>query len=293
MNRGYEYTEQLDVRARGMTVLEYLAGRYRHSSLEVWRERLERGEVTVDGVVASPALLLLSGQILCWTRPPWHEPEVPLRYDVVHEDADLLVVSKPAGLPCQPAGGFFAHTLLALVRERDSRWDLMHRLGRGTSGLVVFARTAQARAGMQRAWREGLVEKRYRALASGVLPAEPFEIAAPIGRVAHSRLGEIHAFDPGGKPARSIVVRMAVRGPDSLVEVQILTGRPHQIRIHLAFAGHPLEGDPLYGPGGVPKVDALPGELGYLLHAHRLTFEHPCSGKRLALEAPLPRELEG
>lgn len=292
-NRGYDYTEQLDARGNGLTVLAYLSGRYRHSTEACWRERVLAGEVSVDGAVATPDQALRQGNVLCWRRPAWREPDVPLHFAVLHEDEDLLVVSKPSGLPTAPAGGFLAHTLLSLVQRLDARWAPMHRLGRGTSGLVVFGRRPETRAVLHADWREGRVEKRYRALASGILPEAPFTIRAPIGRVPHGALGAIHAATPEGRPAHSEVRRLALREGESLAEVRIATGRPHQIRIHLACVGHPLVGDPLYGEGGRPRpeVNALPGDLGYLLHAWRLAFEHPRTRARLEFEAPIPAGL--
>ncbi|MBI5546534.1 MAG: RluA family pseudouridine synthase [Deltaproteobacteria bacterium] len=293
-NEGYAYREQLDERARGLTLLGYLEASYPHGDGPSWRERIERGEVELDGVVVvAPEHPLRPGQRLCWNRPPWREPEVPLHFEVIHEDDDLLVVSKPSGLPTAPAGGFLAHTLLTLVRQRDPLWTPMHRLGRGTSGLVVFARTPEARSSLQAIWRGREVEKRYRALAQGILPAEPFTVDAPIGPVEHPALGTLQAACSTGKPSHSEVRLLAVRGEASLAEVRIATGRPHQIRIHLAFAGHPLVGDPLYGPGGIPwpGTDALPGDLGYHLHAWRLAFAHPRTHRRLELEAEPPAEL--
>lgn len=292
LNNGWEYRERLGAGVEGRTVLGYLAARYRHSDEATWRARIEAGEVSVDERPASVEQRLRPGQLLCWRRPPWDEPEVPLFFEFVYEDEDLLVVSKPSGLPTEPAGGFLAHTLLALVRARSPEAAPMHRLGRGTSGLVVFARTAEARARLQSAWRDHRVEKRYVALAMGVLPEEPFTVEAPIGPVAHPVLGTVYAASPAGKPALSEVRRRGLRPEGSLAEVRIATGRPHQIRIHLAYAGHPLVGDPLYGPGGTPRTEALPGELGYRLHAWRLAFEHPRTGTRLHLEAPVPPELD-
>ena len=292
-NTGWEYREQLGGEARGLTVLAYLAARYRHASEQAWSERIARGEVLVDGELATGEQALRPGQLLCWRRPPWTEPEVPLHFETLYEDDDLLVVSKPSGLPTMPAGGLFLrHTLLALVRARDPQAAPMHRLGRGTSGLVLFGRTAQARSRLQAAWRAHRVEKVYRALASGEMPAEPFVVEAPIGRIAHPALGSLNAATPAGKPARSEVRRVKLRADGSLAEVRIATGRPHQIRVHLAFAGHPLVGDPLYGPGGIPRADALPGDLGYQLHAWRLALEHPRTGRPLQLEAPLPAALQ-
>ncbi|MGI5861076.1 MAG: RluA family pseudouridine synthase [Myxococcales bacterium] len=292
-NSGWEYREQVGVHARGLTVLAYLAARYRRASAQAWAERIARGEVLVDGEVATGEEALRPGQLLCWRRPPWTEPEVPLRFELVYEDDDLLVVSKPSGLPTMPAGGqFLQHTLLALVHARDPEAAPMHRLGRGTSGLVVFGRTAHARSKLQSAWRDHRVEKVYRALTSGELPAEPFVIDAPIGRVAHPALGSLNAATSAGKPAWSEVRRVKLCAEGSIAEVRIATGRAHQIRIHLAFAGHPLVGDPLYGPGGIPRADALPGDLGYQLHAWRLALEHPRTGRPLQLEAPLPASLQ-
>jgi 23S rRNA pseudouridine1911/1915/1917 synthase len=165
-------------------------------------------------------------------------------------------------------------------------------LGRGTSGIVLFALTAEARRSVLRAWREGQVDKSYRALVTGVPGRDVFSVDAPIGPVPHPRLGHVHAASPGGKPALSHV-RVLGRHPDeSLVEVRIPTGRPHQIRIHLAVAGHPLVGDPVYGGGGTLLPEpGLPGDGGYRLHAHRLALDHPLTGRRLELECSPPEIL--
>ena len=290
-NEGYAYREQLGREAAGRTTLDYLAARYNHSPREAWLARLEAGEVELDGRRAGAGDVLREGQVLVWHRPPWVEPEVPLHFDVLHEDADILVVNKPSGLPTLPGGGFLMHTLQSLVQRRDAAWAAMHRLGRGTSGLVVFARTPAARAALGAAFRSRTLDKHYLALAEGAL--EPRPIRAPIGKVAHPLLGQLWAAAPGGRPSESIVERVAPRPDASLAQVRLVTGRPHQIRIHLAWAGHPLVGDPLYGPGGVPRggLPALPGDLGYHLHAWRLAFTHPATGVRLALEAPVPPAL--
>jgi 23S rRNA pseudouridine1911/1915/1917 synthase len=171
----------------------------------------------------------------------------------------------------------------------------MHRLGRGTSGIVLFARTAEAAASVQTAWREHRVEKRYRALGAGVAAADAFDITVPIGPVPHPWLGSIFAAAPGGKRSLSRASVLERRPEATLFQVDIETGRPHQIRIHLAWAGHPLVGDPLYGPGGVPRegIVALPGDLGYWLHAQRLAFTHPFTGRPLVIQAPPPPCLEG
>jgi len=259
-----------------------------------WRERIAGGEVRVDGETALAMDVLRPGQALAWRRPPWEEAAVPLVFAILHRDDHLLAVAKPRGLPSVPNGGFLEHTLLSRVRRLFPEAVPMHRLGRGTSGLVVFARTDGARRAVAAEWRAGRVEKEYRALVRGRPALEAFTIDIPIGLVPHPRLGEVHAASPAGKAAVSHVRVLASRGRETLVAVTIPTGRPHQIRIHLAAAGHPLVGDPLYVEGGVPGPDpGLPGEGGYRLHAHRLALTHPATGQRLELECLPPPDLRG
>jgi 23S rRNA pseudouridine1911/1915/1917 synthase len=291
VNAGYEYREEVGPEAAGRTVIAWLAARYRHSSEAAWRERLASGEVRVDGEVALATDALRPGQSLAWRRPPWEEPAAPLSFAVLHRDEHLLAVAKPRGLPSVPNGGFLEHTLLFRVQRLHPGAVPMHRLGRGTSGLVLFARTEAARRHVAAEWRAGRVEKTYRALAAGLVAVDALTIDVRIGLVPHPRLGLVHAASAAGRPAVSHVRVLARRGDATLVEVVIPTGRPHQIRIHLAAAGHPLVGDPLYVPGGEPGPHpALPGEGGYRLHAHRLALAHP-GGGRLVLECAPPPDL--
>lgn len=293
LNDGYVYREQLGARARGQSALTYLSGKYRQASEQDWRERLMRGEVLLDGVIASGAELLRAGQRLSWHRPPWEEADTPRSYELVYEDAALLAVIKPSGLPAIPSGGFLTNTLLHLVRARAPEASPMHRLGRATSGLVLFTRTRAAASHLARNWRECAVEKRYRALASGLAAQERYDISAAIGPVPHPRLGTVYGASESGKPSRSTARVLERRPKHTLFEVDIHTGRPDQIRIHLAFIGHPLVGDSLYAAGGLPRTEhpGLPGDGGYLLHAESLVFAHPLSGARMQLHAPPPLEL--
>jgi len=136
LNAGYTYAEELGPQAQGQSVLDYLSRRYRHSSRKVWGERLASGEVELDGRTATGDERLRAGQRLVWHRPGWQEPEVPLSYSLAHRDEALLAVVKPGGLPTLPGGGFLTHTLLALVQRSFPGARPLHRLGRGTSGLV-------------------------------------------------------------------------------------------------------------------------------------------------------------
>lgn len=293
MNSGYEYRERLGPEASGCSLLDWLVSRHRHSSATTWLARLDAGELLLDGVRASALDALRTGQSLVWRRPPWQEPPVPLGFAVLYRDADLLAVAKPRGLPSLPNGGFLEHTLLHRVRRLHTEAVPMHRLGRGTSGIVLFARTLAARRIVAAQWRSGAVEKEYRALVVGRPERNTFSVDSPIGLVPHPKLGHVHAAHPAGRPALSHVRVLAYAELGTLVSVTIATGRPHQIRIHLAAAGHPLVGDPLYVAGGVPgETAALPGDGGYWLHAWRLGFRHPASGTSLALECAPPPILQ-
>jgi 23S rRNA pseudouridine1911/1915/1917 synthase len=299
LNAGYTYREQVGLTWQGAAVLEYLCAQYAHSDAGTWQARLSLGEVCLNDRPASGEERLKAGQIVTWQRPPWQEEEVPLHFELLHQDAELLAVAKPGRLPTVPGGGFLTHTLLHLVRQQFPEASPLHRLGRGTSGLVLFARTSAAAAQLSAAWREHQVGKRYLALGKGQARQEHFDIRAAIGPVPHPRLGEVWAASPAGKPSQSRAQVMERRsGPtrsgSTLFEVDIRTGRPHQIRIHLAWAGHPLVGDPLYGALGLPlsELPGLPGDGGYWLHSHRLRFRHPGTNQVLELVAPPPPELE-
>ncbi len=292
LNRGWSYRAQVGTGGAGRTVIAYLAATWTHSTAAQWAERLERGEIEVEGARADALALLRPGQLVVWHRPPWDEPDVPTAFEVLHEDEALIAVAKPSGLPTMPAGGFLQHTLLTLVRERYPEASPLHRLGRYTSGLVLFARTHDSASTLAKAWREHEVQKTYRALATGVSHADRLVIDAAIGPVPHPLLGEVQAASAIGKASHSVAT-VRERGTDqTLFSVEIATGRPHQIRIHLAYAGHPLVGDPLYDSGGVIKRSpGLPGDGGYLLHAECLQFAHPLTGAPTTLVARPPRTL--
>ncbi|UFP95837.1 pseudouridine synthase [Gloeobacter morelensis] len=297
MNQGWTYCDRIGPESAGLTVLEYYRSRYRHSGDHEWQARIETGQVLLDDRSTSPTELLRSAQVLTYCRPPWQEPAAPLDIAVIYADEQVLVVAKPGGLPVLPGGGFLEHTLLWQVRRRFAGEQPpvpIHRLGRGTSGLLLLARTHASRAALSEQMRRQRIGKLYRALASGTGMLDRFTVRQPIGKVPHPLLGTLWAAAADGLPARSDCVVLRRRCTDSLLAVAISTGRPHQIRIHLAAAGYPLIGDPLFGPGGVARLDngaSVPGDGGYFLHAHRLSFLHPTSGRRLVLECPPPPEL--
>jgi 23S rRNA pseudouridine1911/1915/1917 synthase len=289
-NEGFEYSESLGPEADGRSLLDYLAQHYVHSSRERWEVHIEAGLVLVDSKPATAIQILRRGQTLIWHRPAWDEPAAPESFAILYKDDDLLAVAKPAGLPTLPGGGFLQSTLLYRVRDYDASAAPLHRLGRWTSGVVLCGRTREARAELTRVWNTSDVVKRYRALAVGDPERDQFEVAVPIGPVPYRPLGTVHAVTPEGKPATTRAAVLERREGRFLCDVYIDTGRPHQIRIHLAAAGHPLLGDPLYGPGGLPAPDcrALPGDPGYHLHAASLSFPHPRTGALICINCSPP-----
>jgi 23S rRNA pseudouridine1911/1915/1917 synthase len=296
LNSGFEFQKRLGANAIGLTVIEYLTQFYSGFTQAEWLRRIDSGRVLLDGMPSNPDETLRPGQILSWMRPPWEEPEAPMSFAILYRDEHLLGVAKPAGLPTVPGGGsFMEHTLLYLIRRHFPTANPVHRLGRGTSGIVLFALTPEAASGVAQAWRLSRTLKIYRALVSGCPAKDEFDVDTPIGPIPHKILKTIHAACPAGKPAHSHV-RVLERYSDcSLVEIRITTGRPHQIRIHLAASGHPLSGDPLYVIGGIPAEDscALPGDLGYRLHNAILGFDHPVMAEwtEIACMPPPPLRL--
>ncbi len=301
MNNGYAYSDRIARSDGGLTVLSFYARSYRHSSEAEWREKIARGEVALNGRTASPGDRLAAGDLLVYRRPPWDEPDAPTDFGVLFEDDDVLVLSKPSGLPVLPGGFFLENTLLHRVRERfGPACSPLHRLGRGTSGAIVFTRHRASARSLAEAMLERRILKIYLALATGTTMPDGFTVDAPIGPVPHTLPATVNAYRPDGRPSTSHV-RVLHRFPDrdvSLVEVTIPTGRPHQIRIHLACAGFPLAGDPLYLPGGLPRPDGLdddpattPGATGYLLHSWKVRFPHPSRGEEIEVVCPPPAYL--
>ena len=296
LNRGYAYTTIISSKYHGRTLLSHLASLYPHSTPQAWQQKLNNGEVTVNGVTATGSESLTLGQTLVWNRPPWIEPDSPQHFEVLFDDPHLLAVNKPSGLPTLPGAGFMENTLLRLVQKQTPSANPVHRLGRATSGIVLFAKTPQVASKLSANWNTPRIQKIYRALAQNVANHDAYEILTLIGLAPHPLLGSVWAADPignpGSKPSKSLAKVISRTTSTTIFEVSLYSGRPHQIRIHLASIGHPLVGDPLYGLAGQPLEDlpGLPGDGGYLLHAQFLKFQHPITGEQINLEAALPSE---
>jgi 23S rRNA pseudouridine1911/1915/1917 synthase len=210
---------------------------------------------------------------------------------MVHVDDDLAVVDKPAGMVVHPAPSHRGPTLVDELGELlgggtdPERPGIVHRLDKGTSGLLVVARTDEAHAALQAQVQRREVERVYLALARGRLASRTGTIDAPIGRAARQR-HRMAVSGAASRQARTHFTVLELLAAETYLEVRLETGRTHQIRAHFAAIGHPLAGDVTYG--GEPKY----GLERQFLHAHRLAFVHPRSGERLAFVSELPVDLE-
>jgi len=210
---------------------------------------------------------------------------------VVHVDEALAVVDKPAGLVVHPAPSHQGPTLVDELGELlgggadPERPGIVHRLDKGTSGLLVVARSDEAHAALQAQVQRREVERIYLALAKGRLASRTGTIDAPIGRASRQR-HRMAVSGAASRQARTHFTVLELLAAETYLEARLETGRTHQIRAHFAAIGHPLAGDTTYG--GEPKY----GLERQFLHAHRLAFEHPQSGERLSFVSELPADLE-
>ena len=204
---------------------------------------------------------------------------------LVHHSADLLVLNKPHGLLCQPGlGPELADSLISRVQQRWPQAQLVHRLDRDTSGLILVALTPLLHRQLSRLFAERQVHKRYVADVQGLPQPLQGLIELPIAKRQHRP--PLYGVDPAGKPCRTRWRLLQAGEGCSRLELEPLTGRSHQLRVHLQAIGHPILGDPLYGPPGSALSEQRPSRLH--LHAAALQWLHPSSHELLAFEAPPP-----
>jgi 23S rRNA pseudouridine1911/1915/1917 synthase len=285
----------------------FLAARFASVSRTALKRAIEDGDVLVGGRTSKPSHKLKAGERVEveLPAPPTTEltPEdIPL--DILYEDADVVVVNKRAGMVVHPAAGVHSGTLAGALafhfkqlseRAGALRPGIVHRLDRDTSGLVVVAKTAQAHENLSEQFRARTVFKSYVALVHGVVREEKGRVEQPVARDPRKRTRM--AVARVGRAALSLwrVRRRFARF--TLLDVEIKTGRTHQIRVHLAWMKHPVVGDETYGGGrdktvNDPTLRAGIAALGrQFLHAERLGFHQPRTGVWLGFTAPLPREL--
>ncbi len=289
-------SERLDV---------FLRERYPAVSRGAIQRLIEEGEIRVNGNKVKPTHTPRAGEEVHvhWpeARPAEAQPEeMPL--DILFEDESLLVLNKAAGMVVHPAAGNEAHTLVnALLHHCQgqlsgiggvARPGIVHRLDKDTSGCLVVAKTDETHLALSAQFAGRKVDKIYHAILCGELPRTEGTIRAAIAR--HTSHRKRMAVDEGGREARtSYRVLERLRGA-TLVEAILHTGRTHQIRVHFQYLGYPLAGDLTYGNRQNQKLEDLTGFKAerQMLHAFRLGFVHPRTGKKISFDAPIPKDFE-
>ena len=272
---------------------------------------IRQGSITVNGVVKKPGYLVKAGEAVSGTitapQTPVFLPEaIPL--EILYEDTELLVVNKPAGMVVHPAPGHRSGTLANAVMHHcpdlpgicgSLRPGIVHRLDKDTSGALVVAKNSAAMNHLAAQFKSRKVTKRYLALVYGVPTSDGGTIALPIGRHPVDRK-KMSGHSRVPRPALTHWRVVEVFSGACLLEVEIHTGRTHQIRVHCRSMGHPVIGDPVYGSRGDQKrLAEVSAQMGrevvgldrQMLHARHLAFVHPLSAAAIAVEAPLPPEM--
>lgn len=324
-------THVVDDHHDGWRADRYLKRQYRSKSRNQLQNAIEEGRITLslrlgmpEGYRFKPSTVLKSGdEVKVFTPKITEEPAVDLEYKVLYEDEYLMVVDKPGNLPIHPAGRFLFNTLLTHLRTERAAWldggdrnfFLIHRLDRETSGAVVIAKRRHVAAALIRQFFDRKTEKRYWAVARGHCASASFTVDADIGPGVGSEIRLKMGPYPAGtwreKPESGIQsasthfeVARRGRGVD-LIDCRLETGRQHQIRVHLAYKGHPVVGDKLYGGHEhlflkyitegrmTDEMRAVLGFHRHALHSRYLRFHHPELGRWIEVESPLPKDMEG
>jgi 23S rRNA pseudouridine1911/1915/1917 synthase len=271
-------------------------------------QKMIRSQRSLGGLLHRPSKRVRAGEQIVLLRPAPEEPEVPRNFSVLYQDAQLLAINKPSGLPVHATARFHKNTLTALLRERFEEGAvpvLAHRLDRETSGLMLLGCSQEASIALKESFRRRQIQKKYTAIVVGSAPREGV-IDLPLGPDVASGIRvkmAVVSKDADGQAARTRFRNLQHRAGYSLVEVFPETGRQHQIRAHLSALGFPIVGDKLYGPDANTFLEYL--ETGWTkslekrlhlsrqaLHAAEARFLHPTTGKTMHLVCPLDRELQ-
>ena len=298
----------------GQRLLDLLCRRFSYHTPAEWEAALAAGRLLLNGTPAAATTMLAAGDRLEYHFPEIAEPEVDAGYRILFEDASLLAIDKPAGLPCHPAGKYFRNTLWALLHEQRGLEPvrILHRLDRETSGVVLVAKSEAAARAVQRQFQEHLVRKTYLALVEGIFPGR-IEALGWLAPDPESRIRKKRRFLADGDPAAACLAPQTLEWSEttlclekagksiSLVRVEPRTGRLHQIRATLRSLGYPIVGDKLYGVDEQIFIHFIDNTLSdedrqrlrlarQALHAWRLRIFHPDSGQAMDFEAPMPQD---
>lgn len=285
-------------------------------SRSAFQRLIDEGCVSVNGAAAKASQKLKAGEVIAYAVPdakPSHTAAEELPLDVVYEDDDLIVINKPKGMVVHPAPGSPTGTIVNALLAHckglstiggEERPGIVHRLDKDTSGLMVIAKNDVTHRDLQRQIQARTATRKYLALVWGDPRFQQAEVDAPIGRhpADRKKMAVIKSDEHKSREATTDLRVVERFGPFTLLEAGLRTGRTHQVRVHTAYAGHPVVGDVVYsgdrrlGVGHrefVAAVNQLIDELGgQALHAYYLSFEHPKTGVRLEFTAPMPKRME-
>lgn len=286
---------------------QYLRARFPAASRGALKRLIEEGHIRVDGKIVKATHWPRAGEQICvhWPEPKSAEAQPEeMELDALFEDDSLLVLNKPAGLVVHPSAGHDEHTLVnALLHHCRgtlsgiggvARPGIVHRLDKETSGCLVVAKNDETHLALSKQFSERSVEKIYNAIVCGEIIRDSGEILAAIARHPSHRKRMAVRDDDSGRAAHTKWWVLEKLNGATFVEAHIFTGRTHQIRVHFQFLGHPLVGDKTYG---ARQNSRLADASGYeapriMLHALKLSFQHPRSGKKMDFQAPLPEDFE-
>lgn len=297
----------------GQSLLDYLVKRFRYQNRDAWKLIIERGKITVNGCIASPQQTLKSKDLVAYSVV-LNEPPVDKNIGILHDEETFLVANKPGSLPSHADGNFIKNTFIYILTERfksrgfKGKLNLVHRLDRETSGLIIVSKNQAVHQKLTQQFENGTIEKEYLAIVRGVVTDDFFEVTGSIGKDLQSKISlrqkVVNAGTGDSKKSLTRFEKIKSYKTATLLRCIPKTGRTNQIRVHLASIGHSLIGDKLYGrtddeflefvrhvkAGGDPS---WPGHLEtsrHMLHASRIGFRHPGTGKMVTFEAPLPED---
>jgi 23S rRNA pseudouridine1911/1915/1917 synthase len=291
--------KRIDASLVGKRLDETLTSSGFYPSRSVAKKMIVEGKVTINGKVEKPHYNLRENDLLValeYSAPKADLAGEDIPLDIVYEDDDVLLINKPVGMVVHPGNGHYEGTLvnaligreMALSEGDPDRPGIVHRIDKDTSGLLLVTKNDNAYRKIQEQLSTHTMHREYYALVKGIILEDDGKINAPIARdknrPTRNCVDVLH-----GKEAITFfhVEKRYKESEVTLVSCRLLTGRTHQIRVHMDYIGHPVIGDPLYGTGNRKIYDA-----GQLLHAYKLTFIHPSTGKEMSFTAPLPEHFE-
>lgn len=292
-------TRRVTERYSKQRIDRFLSKEYGYLSRTEWQKEIGRGKLSCNGeIIIGYDRKIKTGDLIAYAGRDAAEPDVDANYTILYEDEHLLAVNKPGNLPVHPAGIFYHNTLLSILQKQyRHKLYLLHRLDRETSGVIILAKDASVASEISKAF--STVEKSYLAFVQGVPERDVFMTEVPIGfdtgsGIEHKRIAHTDA----GERACTIFIRIASFNGFSLLKAVPLTGRQHQIRVHLKYEGYPIVGDKLYGldeavfneflkNGPTEEIEQRVGFRRSALHSRSLTLWHPVMRKKIRVKAPL------